>query len=300
MTKNNNIFSKPTLLYLTILLLSIKSFGQNSFKFIEPNISFSYDSTKLKITNRYSNKTYETESYDFKTTFDTLNKVEINIRANHPIDHSSSSLEQEKIMNNGIKEIQKMKDSRISLVDYDKTAKRIGNFFCFGFTVLEKKTKTTFTNIFCIHISDADITEVKLTSIKRQSLAADYKILENFLKGFSSYSKEKIFIEDSLIKNKYTVSVVETKETIENLKWRNNSYFAIVKTNQPLQNKVKEVRLDIAGYGQEIFPANDNGEVYIACTDWQKGLIERKGEFVIINSFGKNVKIPFTFKYNKK
>lgn len=202
-------------------------------------------------------------------------------------------------MNSRIDEFKNLKDSRVSFVDYDTTVRHIGDFLCVGLILSDKKTKTTLSTIICNHLSDTDATEVRLTSINRQSLIADYKILEQFLKGFTSYSKEKIFIEDSLIKSIYTISVLQTRETIENLKWRSNSYFAIVKTNQPLKHQVKEVRLDI-GYGKEIFPANDNGEVYIAFTDKEKGLIERKGDLIILNSFGKIVKIPFTFKYVNK
>ena len=87
MTKSNN-YVATALLSLTLVLLSANLFGQkqNSYKFIEPNISLSYDSNRYQITNRYSNTAYETESYDFEFRLDTVNKVNINIKANHPID----------------------------------------------------------------------------------------------------------------------------------------------------------------------------------------------------------------------
>ena len=298
MTKNINNIS-ITVLLLTLFTLSSNLFGQNNYQFIEPNISFSYDSTKMKITDRYSNTFYETEAYDFCTTFDTINKVRINVKANHPVVNTFPAIEQERIMNDRIKEFQKFKKKKVSLVDFDKTVRHIGEFLCAGFILLDKKTKTTMTTIVCNHISNVDITEVQLTSFKRKTLSPDYKIVEDFLKGFSSYPKEKIFTEDSLINAKYTISILKANDTMENLSWRKRSYFAVVKTNEQLMHKVKEVRLNNS-YGKEIFKANDNGEVYIYCWDKEKGIIERKGELIIINSFGKNVKIPFTFKYENK
>ncbi|MEO6668872.1 MAG: hypothetical protein ABIN36_05320 [Ferruginibacter sp.] len=288
------------IIFAVILFLSSTiTLGQNSYKFIEPNISFSYDSTKLKITNRYSNTFYEYESYDFKLTIDSVNKVNINVSAKHPLENPPSTSEHESMMQSKIAEFSKTNDSNVSFVDYDKKVRHIGAFLCVGFILLDNKANKTFTTIRCIHISQSDMTEIKLTSFNRQSLNADYEILEQFLKGFSNYSKDEISKEDSLIKGKYTINISQTTETIENLKWRRNSYFAIVRTNEQLQHKVKEVRLDIE-YGREIFPANENGEVYIACADKEKGIVERKGELILLTSFGKHVKIPFTLKYENK
>lgn len=90
MPKFKSTFSNITVLYLTLTFLTSNVFGQNTTKFIEPNISFSYDSSKLKIETRYSNSYYETESYDFTPTFDTINKVRINVSANYPIENPKS------------------------------------------------------------------------------------------------------------------------------------------------------------------------------------------------------------------
>jgi hypothetical protein len=74
----------------------------------------------------------------------------------------------------------------------------------------------------------------------------------------------------------------------------------IVTVNETLQHKVKEVSLELNNNAKEIFPADENGRVYIVCTDKEKGIVEKKGELIMINSFGKKVKIPFSFKYNNE
>jgi hypothetical protein len=202
------------LLLLSFVFSSIIVLGQNSYKFIEPNISFSYDSTKLKISNRYSNTFYETESYDFKSIVDANNKIIINVKADHSVEKPISKLTLQKKMTERIPEILKLNDGRISILEYDKTVRQVGDFLCFGFILFDEKTKITRTAITYNHITTADLTEIGLLSQNRKSLSSDYKILENFIQGFTAYSKEKIFKEDSLIKGKYTVNILPTKKTI--------------------------------------------------------------------------------------
>ena len=50
----------------------------------------------------------------------------------------------------------------------------------------------------------------------------------------------------------------------------------------------------------EIFTPNENGETYIACRSNEKGIVEKKGYFVIVNSIGRDIKIPFYFKFENK
>jgi hypothetical protein len=297
--KNEKNKYRLTFLLVTFTLLSVSIFGQNSYKFIEPNISFHYDSLLFKITNRYSNTSYETESYDFKALADTAHKVKINIATNTPVETPPSLIQLESRMQNKLKVFETLNDPKISVVDYDKSVRHIGDFLCVGYIILDKATNITLSMIVANHISESDLTEIKLTSRNRKALKEDYEILEQLLKGFKSYSKAEIFQEDSLINAKYSVVVNIAKDTLPNFKGRTNAYLATVKVNEQLQNKVKEVRLKIS-IGEEIFSSNENGEVYIACSDEEKGSITRKGDLIIINSFGKNVKLPFSFQYERK
>jgi hypothetical protein len=272
----------------------------SGYLFIEPNISLSFDSTKFKIGKRYSNTTYETESYDFTTAFDTANRVLIQVSAKHPLGGSMSTKKLEDAMNDRIKAFLKVKDSRVVLVDYDKKARRVADFVCAGFVLLDKKTKKAATRIVCNHISESDLTEVMLLSMHRKSLVDDYKILEQLLQGFSAYSKARIHKEDSLIKAQYTINVLQAKDTVMyGFKRQPPVYFAVVTTNEPLQHRVKEATLDLK-FGKQIFSPNENGEVYITFSDSEKGTIKKTGELVMLNSFGKKVKIPFSFTYENR
>lgn len=296
MTKNNNYFS-TTLLSLTLVLLSASLFGQkqNSYKFIEPNISLSYDSIRYQITNRYSNTTYETESYDFEFRLDTINKVNINIKANHAIDFPPRKT-LDSLMLLGLVDIKAMENDSFAIANYDKQVRDINGFSCLGFVGYDKVNKKFATIISCYHLSANDNTEVKFLSANKNDLDADYEILKNFLADFKTYSKADIDKEDKLIKSKYAITVLPTTTIIDNLQGRPKTYIGVVKPKQKLEHTVKEVRLT-NDFGQEIFSPSPDGSVSIVCNDKAKGKVIKKGEFVLLNSFGKNVKVPFTFSY---
>ena len=153
------------------------------------------------------------------------------------------------------------------------------------------------TSIICNHISDNDLTEISFIFIETKNLDSCYKIVLDFVSGFKYYTRAQVNYEDSLIKNNYSVSITKSSDTIENFKWRKTTFLGTVKINEQLKHKIKEVRLDME-YGQELFEVQKNGEIRISCNDKGKGTIKKKGQVIIINSFGKNVKVPFEFDYS--
>jgi hypothetical protein len=295
---------KQIISIIVAIVFSTNLLGQTITKFIEPNISFKFDTTKIKIANRYSNSTYKNESYDFKPTFDTTNKIRINVTAKQAIENPTTVQQQEKMMQERIANFKSVKDNRVTLIEYDKKVRKVGEFLCVGFIIMDNASKTKITTIMCNHISKTDITEVKLSSSNRKSLEQDYKILGQFFKGFKTYTKAELNLNDSISKTKYTILVETAKDTIENFKYRRGDYFAIVKTKEKLEDKLKEVNVvKIEREGMlavENFTPNENGETYIACNTSEKGTVDKKGYFVIINSIGREIKIPFSIKFPKK
>ncbi|MBS1511971.1 MAG: hypothetical protein JST86_14075 [Bacteroidetes bacterium] len=294
------------ILFTMILLRGFTNvYGQqhNSYLFIEPNISIAYDSTVFTIAHRYSNTFYETESYDFALVGDSLHRVSIHVEAAHPVPVADqvSLPDQERAMNAGLKDVKnEAAASKINLVEYDSMVQHIGAFLCVGTRAYDPEKKDSAATIVCFHATPSDNTQVQLIGLQAKSLKDSYAILRQFLQGFTAYSKAAIDKEDSLIKARYSIQVVAATDTVENLRWRNNDYLAVVKTNEPLLHRFKEVRLDMESGGKEIFAAGTTGTVYVASHSNQKGMIERKGEFIVLNSFGKMVKIPFSFRYENK
>jgi len=289
-------------LLLSILIFPAKTFAQktNAYQFIEPNISINYDSNHFKVGERYSNTFYETEAYDFNFIKNHSNNTRIHIEASYPTSNVPSIAYQDSFIQSKIGEIIKMDGREITLIDYDKKVRNINDVLCVGFVISDNKTKQNSTTIICNHITDNDMTQINYIASNSKNLDSNYAILQEFITGFNSYSAIAIAKEDSIIKSIYTVTINPTKDTIDNFKWRNNVYLGIVSTKEPLRHKIKEVRLQMNSYSKEIFtPATDSG-VPIICQDKTKGTIKKEGELVLLNSFGKTVKLPFSFTYENR
>ena len=269
----------------------------NSIKFIEPNISVLYDSAFFKVTQRYSNTFYETESYDFSYQGDSTKKATIHIKADHPIKYPPKQ-ERDSLILAGIDEIKKTVNDTFSIANIDNQIRDINGFSCVGFVGYDKISKRYSTLIGCYHFSDMDNTEVSYIS-KGNDLEMEYQILMSFLSGFNSYSQREIDHEDSLIKSKYTVVITPATMVIDNFKYRPKTYIGVVSINQKLEHKISEVRLNNS-LGQEIFSPSESGQVPILSNDNEKGNITKEGQLILLNAFGKKVKLPFTFTYINK
>ena len=269
----------------------------NSYKFIEPNISVSYDSNLLKITQRYSNTFYKTESYDFSYQGDTAKKALIHISASNPTEYPPQK-HRDSLILAGIEEIKSTLKDAFSLIDIDKQIKDINGFSCAGIVGYDKLSKKYTTFIKCYRFTDIDNTEVNYFS-KGNDLKIEYQILTPFLSAVKSYSQKEIDHEDSLIKSKYTVVVNPTETIVENFKYRPKTYIGIVSVSQKLEHKISEVTLT-GSLAQEIFSPNEDAQVPISSNDSEKGNVTKRGELVLLNSFGKKVNLPFTFTYINK
>ncbi len=290
---------KIILLLISVFCIGSDAAGQQKYLFIEPNISFSYDSTKLKVETRYSNTVYKTESYDFILSTDTINRVRIHVMANNPLEKPISVEEVAKFMEEKLAMLEDARDSAVTVLEYDKKVRNVEGFLCTGVLLQDKKTGATYTSITCNHNSDADLTEIRLTSDNHKTLREDYELLALFLKGFATYTPEKIAKEEALIKARYKVKVKPTTAPNGGLKWPKSDFYAIVSTKQPLKHVVKSVNLYM-GYAIIMFPPNERGEVYIDCSGTKKGVNRLKAELVLLNSFGKMVAIPFVVEFNTR
>jgi hypothetical protein len=271
----------------------------NAYRFIEPNISIAYDSNVYKITNRYSNTVYETEAYDIELKAGSLSKTYIHIKAEHSTMGHMPRKTQDSMALLGIKDVLDMAGDSLSFVDYDKAVRDINGISCLGFVSYHKENKQYNTMITCWHATNDDQTSIEFISAGKASLDANYEMLKPLLTGFRSYSQADIAAEEKLISNKYTVVVTPSKTDTGNFQYRPKTFLGIVTTKQKTAHTIKEVRL-ATSYGKEIFSPEPDGTIPIMCNDKDKGTITKKGELIVLNSFGKNVKIPFTFSYINK
>lgn len=284
--------SKINFSVIFFLIITNFSYAQLSYKFIEPNISFSFNKELFEISNRYSNTYHNTENYDFKVK--NKSNIVITVKADHPPKKIRSVVFMDSVMTSRIEDVKAFfKKDSITIIEIDKKINHISDFLCVGFTILEKSNKEKTSSITCNHITINDKTEVTLLSSGDVSLSENYEIIKTFLEGFKTYSEQEIQKEEQKIKDDVEIVVEKSTKEIKLFSDRKNAYIGVLKVNKKISSKLKEIRITNS-LGKEIFTPEKNGNVYFACK--KNATEENNGEAIFINSFGKEVIIPFKFK----
>jgi hypothetical protein len=281
------------------MLITQDTIAQMTTQFLEPNISITYDTTRFKPNKR--------DAFTFRVQGE---QTEIKVSPGLP--EKSPSIENKKTTNlseledyykNTIDRLKKNPGS-FSLsgnpvIEYDRKPQKIGQFRGFGFVEEGKNDKKRFAQIFAGHLSANDYTSIHLRGFEQKPLANQYPILNEFLKGFKSYSAAELSEHVTAIQKKYTVVVSKAETIPASLQQRAKEYIALVRTKEPMQDKIKEVYISVDGYA-EVFSPNEKGEIYIATKSNKKGMIERTGRLIIISPIGKHISIPFSFQYEQQ
>ena len=113
-----------------------------TFKFIEPNISVSYDSNYFKLSQRYSNTFYETEAYDFRYQLDTANKVTIHLKADHASEYPPLSIVDNHMLS-GLKELKTVETDSFKVVSIDEVQDTFRVFLWLALLDTTKSTSNT-------------------------------------------------------------------------------------------------------------------------------------------------------------
>lgn len=284
--------------FTAAMLLGQLTMAQMTTQFLEPNVSITYDTSRFRVYQRDA------------STFRVKNEqIEIRVRAGLPdkapmVDNKKPTnlAELEDYYKNTITRLKKNPSSfslsENPVTEYDQRFRKLGEFRGFGFVEESKSDKKLSTQLFFGHISANDYTSVYLRSLEQKPLANHYPILTEFLKGFKSYSAAELAAHEAEMMKKYTVIVTKSETVPPSLQKRSKEYIAVVKTKEPMQDRIKEVYLSVDGYS-EVFSPNENGEIYIATRSNKKGMIERKGRLVIFSPIGKQISIPFSFQYEQ-
>ena len=293
--KKNNLFVPIIVLQLTLDIIPVVLSGQsrNGYQFIEPNISISFDSSSYTMMNYYSNTYFNSEGWAFIKSDDTLHHIRITISAGY------SNLKPKRQVQNNIVQQRKqyikiLPNDTATIVSMEKRS--IDGFSCTGVVALNNISEKYATLIKGFKLFNGGYCELIYVSVGRNDLQKEFKIVTSFLAGFKSYTQKQIRDQDDMIKHKYTIEVDTGDARSISSSDRRATFAGIVKVKQSLEHKVAGVKLDLDD-GQEVFSPDENGEVRIVTFDPAKGKVTKRGEFIIFNSFGKKVSLPFSFSY---
>jgi hypothetical protein len=297
---NRQILKLESLFY-SLLFLNLNCSAQltNSYKFIEPNISISYDTSQIKFTENYYNSFYNTEGVDFTFYKDTGTKSVIHATAQHPLTEVPDLYFIDSVMLDGMKQIQDGLPKGVRVVTHDSTIQHINTFSCAGFVMYDSKNKAYGTTITCNHLSNDDMTEVRYKSFADTSLKTGYIRLEKFLAGFKTYSLKDIQKEEDQIRKTYTVTIKKPGNIPNEIKLLPHTFAGLVQITPKPTHMIFGVLIKVGNHTEQLFKPDKENNLYITCRNENEGLIHNEGKVVFLNSFGKKVEMPFSFEYTK-
>ncbi|MBL7727851.1 MAG: hypothetical protein JNM68_09200 [Dinghuibacter sp.] len=274
-----------------ILLLAPALLNAQASVFLEPNIAVAYDSTLFKLEKRYG-----ANACDFSLAGNTSETLNIHILAEQ-INGPVSIKNRNRALLQAVAGAAQLRGDSLTVTELNKQVRTINGFSFAGIVLYNKREKKYAAIVTGYQVAGAYNTTVNYYSNAR-SLNQAYATLTTFLKGVKTYSREEIGKENQLIRNQYTVVVTPSQAVAEHFPYRPHTFLGIVSVKEPLQHKIAGVRLEIQSFSKELFSPLENGTVPIRANDAEKGTIEKKGVLVILNSFGKEVLLPFSFSYN--
>jgi hypothetical protein len=281
-------------LVLTLWVGIITAQNTNAYQFIEPNVSLKYDSSFLKPSSRYSNPVYGTETYGFSCSIPNRIKATAQISTGLPAKNADQRY-QDSVSNALIKQINRYAGDSITV----KATRpiRYKGFQGYAFITLRKKSKEFDISFACTKFFDDGLCKIYYISTSKTAINGfdkDSTIVTNLIDGIDAYSKKDFEQEAGLLKQKYTI-VVDSIGRPSGFPSIEATYFGMVKVKEKLENTILSIDM---GY-QQFFPDYKN-EIIVYFKDAEKGRIEKKGELIMLNKAGKQVRLPFTFAYYNK
>lgn len=284
--------------FIIVALLSSSCLvAQQSIVFVEPNVSFRYDTAHWKVKEEGMVHPANTGYVVFRRKQE---QTEIRIDAGIPANASPTNSKKpatlsqlQKFIKEQIASTKKYITSGTGykLASIEKKPKKINDFWGYGWVQVSKERNTNLTILTFYHISDHDYTVVELKSYEKKSLAEHYKLLEAFLRNFKAYTKAEISNHLASYQNKYTIVVKPATVILPEFKNRTKEYLAVVSTREKMEDRIDKLYIKTS-YSEEFEPTT-NGEVYIACPAPKTGTREYDGQMIIHSSIGKKIRIPF-------
>lgn len=268
--KNNHFF---WLSVLAIIFFNchapVKINNKNAYLFIEPYYSVNYDSNIFIAKFMY--QTFPSEEA----------KVGMFFLKKDTTGFSTIIL---------IPDSRDLKDTRVIPIDtLDKNTRRVQGFYVNGSTKYDSLWNKQIAQIAGIKIFETGSCLIRFADFKTGDLEQSFKILDDFLAGWKSYSNAEIAKEDSITRSQYTVKEDSVSATQEEIEQYNATHALIVRAQGPDPDKVTG-----AQFGFSFYYANNNGEVRIPVFKNTGGLQSARAELYVRNSFGKNVRLPLS------
>ncbi|MBC7425385.1 MAG: hypothetical protein H7321_02520 [Bacteroidia bacterium] len=262
----------------------------NSITFVEPGVSFEYDSSLFNLKKKFTASHVEEEA-QFLTY--KPNNAFISIQGQYSkIIPSQSAIDS--LLQTSLNGVNKFENDSVKIVG--KAAEiHYKDFTGFGFTATYKKRKQYALSFMVTRFFNGGFCTIfyNASSASMPDYNEGREILINILDGIKTHNRKEIDASDSILKSMYTITIDSTRKPAE----MESSYTRSFYGNLHIQPALKVEKIYIKN-GETINISQGKSSVFkIYCNDASKGLQEKTGTINVIDKFGRNAMIPFSFQY---
>lgn len=273
--------------------------AQTGHLFIEPNMSFSYDSSSFSIVDRGSKTVYPTMTYQIVHAGES-GYSEITLGA-LVSDRSRTQAERDSMVALAIIEANKF-DNGIVKLHKPAIAVHYKDFTGVA-TILRAKQEAMYsTSIMCAALFPGGACNIiygRQSTRAIESYEADLAVLRSVIDGLRFHTKEELVALDNAVRSSVSVKVVPVERPADIPRFVTATYFGTVTVTGPAKYTILQawIPTDRSLENATIYEPNAAGELIIQCKDERKGTIEKDCELVVLDELGRQVRLPFTVSY---
>lgn len=286
--------------FCTSVLTGLIVFSQTQpgHLFIEPCLSFSYDTAAFRIGERFSNTAYHTEGYEVFSTGKPGGRFMIDaMRSNM---HTPQA-KRDSMVSLAIAEGNKL-DNEVVSVHRPGIAVHHKGFTGVGMVVRAKDGSTYGISFMGNLEFDGCACNVVYSREGPEAIddyKADLAVLKVVIDGLHGHSNEELAKRDSELVPSVKVAVNPVARPGDVPSFIKATYFAAVTVTGAGNLRIKEASVPFDRFSDDaqLFTPNAAGELIIYCNDTNKGTIEKDCELIMIDELDRDVRVPFKVVY---
>ena len=291
--------------------------------FIEPFVSFTFDTTIIQKDEVFSNSIYGTEEHSFKLKSQEQ-YFNLTISA-QKLTSIPSAEEIDAYLNSQIEGKKTQDDPETKLI-YAEIFE-INNFFGVATIIQVENEKVLMFDLQ--KLEDNRLTTViQMTRTDKNSLesnSVEFNYINEATSNIKTYDSKtidqleneiielyQIEVEALPLRNLYYYSIEEDGEMIQYQTYErdsvpfevgpdpfHHSFRGQLVLTPELQHAPKEIRIKNTG-SEQVFEIKANAELIFTSTDKKKGEINKNGKLIVTSNIGKEIEIPFRFSYKNE
>jgi hypothetical protein len=267
-----------------------------AYLFIEPNVSFTYDSSAFRIGEHFSNTAYGTRKYEvFHRGEPGPARLHIGALRAGP---APTQAAQDSAVAAAIAVANAINDGQ-AVAHLPRIAVRYKGFTGAGMVVRSPQVRNYGISFRCTAYFEGGACTLMYSRESPEAIdgyAADLRVVEQVIDGIRTHAAADLARRDSVVQHTARVNVRTVARPAELPAYVKAAYHGSVSVIGIPHLQVKEARVGSDGDAQVFLP-DAAGKVPIHCSDSRKGVVGKRCDLIVLDDLGREVALPFTITF---